>query len=173
MGCSYQNTITSQSTSLHQSRDFIWNPLSLIWIISITNLFLLFNEEFKPGNHLIDLFSDRFSFYPYSSNIKKHMEKLDNITFRVLLNTYSSIVVSNTSIKNHIVTFILYIHLYNKPIIKTIHRVVNVTTTEAELFTIQCGINQVVSITNVNYIVIITDSLYTAKRIFDSSSHPH
>ena len=101
------------------------------------------------------------------------MEKLDNITFRVLSNTYSSIVVSNTSIKNHIVTFILYIHLYNKPIIKTIHRVVNVTTTEAELFTIQCGINQVVSITNVNYIVIITDSLYTAKRIFDSSSHPH
>ena len=101
------------------------------------------------------------------------MEKLDNITFRVLLNTYSSIVVSNTSIKNHIVTFILYIHLHNKPIIKTIYRVVNVTTTEAELFTIQCGINQVVSITNVNYIVIITDSLYTAKRIFDSSSHPH
>jgi len=64
------------------------------------------------------------------------MEKLDNITFRASLNTYSSIVVSDASIKNHIAVFILHTHSHNKPVIKTIHRAVNVTTTETKLFAI-------------------------------------
>jgi len=81
--------------------------------------------------------------------------------------------VSNASIKNHITTSISHIHSYNKPIIKTIHRAINITTTEAKLFTICCGINQAVANFNVNYIVIITNSLHTAKRIFDSSVHPY
>jgi len=135
--------------------------------------FSFFNEELKPGNSLIDTFSDRFSFYLYSPNIKKHMEKLDNITFRALSNTYSSIIVSNTSIKNHIAISILYIYLHSKPVIKTIYRTVNVTTTETKLFAIQYGINQAVSVTNINHIVIIMDSIDAAKRIFDSSSHPY
>ena len=40
--------------------------------------FSFFNEEFRPGNCLIDSFSDRFSFHLHFSNIKKHMEELDN-----------------------------------------------------------------------------------------------
>ena len=99
-------------------------------------LFSFFNEEFKLGNCLIDLFSDIFSFYPHFPNIKKHMEKLDDIIFRASSNIYSSIVVSDTSIKNHVIMSISYIHSHNKPIIKTIYRAVNTTTTEAELFAI-------------------------------------
>ena len=135
--------------------------------------FSFFNEEFKPRNCLIDSFSDWFYFYSCSPNIKKHIEKLDNIIFRVLSNSSSSIIVSDVSIKNHVAMSISHIHSYNKSVIKTIYRAVNVTTTEAKLFTIWCSINQAVSITNINHIVIITDSLYTAKRIFDSSSHPY
>ena len=135
--------------------------------------FFFFNKEFKLGNCLIDIFSDRFSFYLHSPNIKKHMEKLDNITFRASSNTYSLIIVSDASIKNHVVTSISDIHSHNKLIIKTIHRAINVTTTEAKLFAIQCGINQVVSVTNINYIVIIMDSLHTTKRIFNSSSYSY
>ena len=135
--------------------------------------FLVFDKEFNPGNQLIDSFSDQFYFYPHSSNIKNHIKNLNNITFRASSNTSSSIIVSNASIKNHIATSISHIHLHNKPVIKTIHRAVNITTTEAELFTIQYGINQVVGITNINYIIVISDSLHTAKRIFDSSSHPY
>ena len=52
-----------------------------------------------------------------------------------------------------------------------IHKAVNVTTTEAKLFAIWCGINQVVGITSVNCIVVIMDSLHAAKKIFDSSLH--
>ena len=103
--------------------------------------FSFFNEEFKLGNHLIDLFSDFSSFYPHSSNNKNHIGKLDNITLRALFNPSSTIIVSDASIMNHIATLISHIHSFNKPIIKTIHRAINVTTTAAKLFTIQCSIN--------------------------------
>jgi len=98
---------------------------------------------------------------------------LDEIVLRASSNPSSTIIVSDTSIKNHITTSISHIHSYNKPVVKTMHRAINVTTTEAKLFMICCGINQVVANSNVNYIVIITNSLYTAKRIFNSSVHPY
>ena len=65
------------------------------------------------------------------------------------------------------------IYSYNRPIIKTIHYVVNITSTKAKLFTIRCRINQAISIPNVKYIVIITDFLYMAKKIFNSLIHPY
>jgi len=53
--------------------------------------FSVFNKEFSLGNHLIDSFSDQFSFYPHSSNIKKHIKNLDDIAFRASSNSSSSI----------------------------------------------------------------------------------
>ena len=44
--------------------------------------FSFFNKEFKPGNRLIDLFSDYFSLHFHSSNTRKHIEKLDEIVLR-------------------------------------------------------------------------------------------
>ena len=119
----------------------------------------------------MNLFSDHFSFHFYSSNTKKHIKKLDEIALRALSNSSSTIIVSDASIKYHVTTLISHIHSYNKLVIKTMHRAINVTTTEAELFAIYCGINQAVANSDVNYIVIITNSLHTAKRIFDSSVH--
>ena len=46
-----------------------------------------------------------------------------------------------------------------------------VTSSEAELFAIRCGINQAISKDNISKIIIITDSIHIAKRIFDLSSH--
>ena len=134
--------------------------------------FSFFNKEFESGNRLIDLFSDCFSFYFCSLNSKKHIEKLDKIAFRASSNPLSTIVVSDTSIKNHVITSILHIHSYNKPVIKTLHKAINITTTEAEPFAICCGINQAVTNQDVNHIVVITDSLHAIK-IFDSSIHSY
>ena len=133
--------------------------------------FLPFNKEFDPRNHLIDFFSDHFSFYFQSKNIKNYIKALDNITLKASSDPASFIIISDISIKNHITMSILHIYLYNKPIIKTIHQAVNITFTEAELFAIHCSINQVINVPNINYIVIIIDSLHTAKRIFDSLMH--
>jgi len=135
--------------------------------------FSFFNEEFKLGNHLIDLFSDHFSFHPHSSNAKKHIKKLDDIALRTSSNLSSTIIVSDASIKNYIATLISHIHFFNKPVVKTIHRVINVTMTKAKLFAIQCGINQAIVNSNINHIVVITDSLYATRRIFDSSVYPY
>ena len=135
--------------------------------------FSFFNEEFKPGNCLIDLFSDCFSFHSHFPNIKKHIEKLDDKTFRASSNPSSAIIISDASIKNHITMLISHIHSFNKHVVKTIHRVVNVTITEAKLFTIQCSINQAIDITNVNHIVVITNSLHAARRIFDFLLYPY
>jgi len=82
-----------------------------------------------------------------------------------------SVVIVDASIRNNIATFIAHTHSHNRPVTKIVHHMVNVTTTEAELFAIRCGINQAVSIPNTNYIVVITDSLHTAMKIFDFSLH--
>ena len=101
--------------------------------------FSFFNKEFKLGNCLINSFSDQFSFHLHSLNIKKHIKNLDKIVFRASSNPSSSIVISDASIKNYIAMSISYIYLHDKPVIKMIHKAVNVTTTEAELFAIQCS----------------------------------
>jgi len=66
---------------------------------------------------------------------------------------------TNTSIKNNIVISIIYIYVHDKPVIKTIHYVVNVMSMEAELFTIRCGINQATTISDISKIIIIMDSI--------------
>ena len=82
-----------------------------------------------------------------------------------------TIIVSDPSIKNQVATLITYIHIHNKTVIKILHYVVNITFTKAELCAIRCGINQATQVTNINYIIIITDSIYRAKQIFNSSIH--
>jgi len=54
----------------------------------------------------------------------------------------TTIVVTDTSIKNKVAISILHTHTHNNPIAKTIHRAVHVTSTKAELFIIRCDINQ-------------------------------
>ena len=55
----------------------------------------------------------------------------------------------------------------------TIHYAINITITEAKLFAIRYEINQAIYITNILYIIIITDTIYLAKKIFDSSIYPY
>ena len=54
-----------------------------------------------------------------------------------------------------------------------IHHAINITLTEAKLFAIRCRINQAVQIKNFFYIIVITDTLYAAQKIFDSLIHPY
>jgi len=86
---------------------------------------------------------------------------------------YITIVVTDASIKNDIATSISHVHLVNHPLTKTVHHAAFVTSTEAELFTIRCGINQACNKESVSKIIIVTDSIHTVKKIFDSKSHPY
>ena len=66
----------------------IWLKSPLIDVDNKHNKFFpsfsFFNKEFEPGNRLIDLFSDYFLFHFHSSNLKKHIEKLDKIHYLTL-----------------------------------------------------------------------------------------
>ena len=46
-----------------------------------------------------------------------------------------------------------------------------VTTIKAKLFAIRYSINQAMQIMNIHHIIVITDSIYAAKRIFDLLIH--
>jgi len=82
-----------------------------------------------------------------------------------------ALVVTDASIKNNIATSILYIHIANLPLTKMVHHLVFVSSTEAEFFTIRYDINQACIKENISKIIVITDSIHVAKKIFDSKLH--
>jgi len=135
--------------------------------------FSFFNKEFNPGNHIVDIFPDYFSFHPCPLNIKKHIENLEEIMLWASSDPFSSIVLLDVNIKNQVATSILHIHSFNKPIVKTLHRAINITTAKAKLFAICCGINQAVANHNIKHIIVITDFFHIARKIFDSFTHPY
>ena len=73
------------------------------------------------------------------------------------------VVVSDASVKNQVATSIAHIYVFNNPIIKTLYHVINITTTEAELFAIGCSINQAIQIMDIHCIIVIMNSIYAAK----------
>jgi len=134
-----------------------------------------FNKEFALKSWLIDTFSSCFSFYlstkQNDNKFKTHIQLLDDISLKSSLDPTITLIVSDVSIKNYVAISILHIYVHNKLVIKTLHHTMNVTTTEAELFTIRCGINQTTNLNGINKIIIITDFIHTVKKIFDSLSH--
>ena len=135
--------------------------------------FLSTHSELAPSSRIIDTFSDRFSF---NFCIKEKSDKtcihqLDSMVIEASFSQSTAIVALDASIKNNITTSISHTHTSNQPLIKTLHYAVFVTSTEAEMFVIRCSINQVTARTNISKIVIITDSIHAAKKIFNSSSH--
>ena len=131
------------------------------------------NLEFSPGLQVIDNFSDQISFVlNKEKNNKLRAQNLDKIVLESSSSPSIAIITSDVSIKNLIATSIVHIHTHNKPIIKTIHYTVNVTSTKTELFTIKCSINQSSCLDYISKIIVITDSIHAVKRIFDLFIHP-
>jgi len=83
----------------------------------------------------------------------------------------TAIIAMDASIKNNIAISILHMHILNQPLIKTLHHAVFVTSSEAKLFAIRYSISQASPKKNVSKIIIITDSIHVAKKIFDLLSY--
>jgi len=86
---------------------------------------------------------------------------------------FTVIVVTDISIKNNIATSILYIHIVNSPLIKTLHYTAFVMSTEAELFVIRYSINQTYIRENISKIIVVTNFIHVAKKIFNLSLHSY
>jgi len=134
------------------------------------------NPKFKPGNRIIDCFSNRFSFHLFRKNsdclFKSCIQQLDNLAIKSSNTPSNALVVMDASIKNNMAFSIAHIHIHNKPIIKMLHHAVNITSMEAEFFAIRCGINQAMHLQYVSKIIVVTNSIHTARKIFNPSSHP-
>jgi len=88
------------------------------------------------------------------------------------LSQSTAIITTDASIKNNIATSISHMHISNQPLTKTIHHTAFVTSVEAELFAIRCGINQASAKKSISKIIVITNSIHVTKKIFDPMSHP-
>ena len=133
------------------------------------------NPEFSPGSRVINIFLDKFSFNlaTKGKNASSHSQQLDNMIIQASMSPHTAIVVSDMSIKNDIATSISHIHIHDQPLVKTVHHAAFVTCTEAELFAIRCGISQACNKESTSKIIVITDSIHAAKKIFDNKSHPY
>jgi len=87
--------------------------------------FDLFSSEFSFRDRLIDIFSSHFSFYftnrKSKESTKTYIHKLNKITFQVLVNSKSVVIILDTSIKNQVTILIVHVYTYNSFIIKIIH----------------------------------------------------
>ena len=102
-------------------------------------------------------------------DIKFRAQELDKLTLKSSLFPLVALIALDASIKNNVATFITHIHMVDKPLTKTIHHAINVTSTEAELFAIRCGINQSIHFDNISKIIVITDFIHAAQKIFQTS----
>jgi len=133
------------------------------------------DRELTPGSRVIDTFQDQFLFNlsNKAKNDTARPQQLDDMTIVSSLSPHTALVVSDASIKHDIATLVSHIHMRDKPLINTVHHVVFVTSTEAELFTIRCGLNQACNEEEISKIIVVTDSIHVAKKIFDTKSHPY
>jgi len=133
------------------------------------------NSEFQSGNRIIDNFSNCVSFHLFSKcnnhTFKKCIQQLNTLAIESSNPLTNALVITDTSIKNDVAVSIAHIDIHNKPMVKTLHYTINVTTSEAEFFAIRCGIIQAVCSHEISKIIIVTDSIHAAKKIFNLSSH--
>ena len=134
------------------------------------------NQEFIPGSHIIDIFSDCLSFNLATKKDKEknkiHTYELNTMVLHNSLSPHTALVITDASIKKNIVASILHIHIANHLLTKTVYHASFVTSMEVELFAIRCGINQTCSNEVISKIIVVTDSIHAARKIFNSSSHP-
>ena len=127
----------------------------------LNKVFLAFdslNEELSPGFHLIDNFSNFFSFHLVNwkdTDAKAiYQNEINNIYENSSINQNTISTISDVTVKNNITTLVLYIQRGHEIVTKTIHHIMNISSTEAELFAIRCDISQATQMQDIIHIVV-------------------
>ena len=135
------------------------------------------HPEFSPSHRVIDIFPSCFSFHLFNkqkdNSFKTRIQQLDNLAIKSSSTPSHALVIMDAGIKNNVATSISHTHIHNKPVTKTLHYVANVTSIKAKLFTIRCDINQTISYNGVSKIIVIIDSIHSAKNIFNLVSNSY
>ena len=138
----FGNRISKQQQKLKSSIIDMNNYLNRIF-----SYFDSLNDIFHPG-HIIDIFPSCFPVADHTSDESKitHCKRLDKIIIKSSSDPRTVAIILDMSIQNNITTSIIYIHFFNNLLKITLYHAINVTSIEAELFAIRCGIDQAIQI---------------------------
>jgi len=143
------------------------NQYSLLLTSSILNLPL--NKELSTSFLVVFFFH---SFNKHNNNSLAFLShQLNSLALFFSENYTCTFIITNASIKNNVAISIAYIHIHDKPVVKTLYFAVNINSTEAKLFAIRYSINQATNSISICKIIVITDSIYVAKKIFELLLH--
>ena len=169
----HQHPVSLKSLTSHQRsnvKGHLVNSNNKLY--RIFSSFSPLHPELYLGSRIIDNFSDHF-FFNLAIRNKNCFQQLDNMVLELSSFPSTAIIVMDASIKNNIATSILHVHIANCSLIKTLHHAAFIMTTEAKLFAIRYSINQACTKENVSKIIIVTNSIHVAKKIFNTLLHSY
>ena len=147
-------------------------------LLNFTECFDPLHAEATLGCRLLDSFPDHISFHPCNcSSLNDHntyLESLDHLCLEASLSSSTLVVVTDANVIPSIhMQAVSAVHLWNLgqqvPSSKALAS--RTTAPDAELFAIRLGIVKATSIA-IEHIILITDSLGSARRAVDPSMHP-
>ena len=147
-------------------------------LLNLTECFDHLHVETTLGCRLLDSFSDCISFYLYNcsslSNCKTHLQSLDRLCLEVSSSPSTLVVVTDASvIPSRHMQAVSAAHIWNlgQQVLSSKTPASRITAPDAELFAIRLGIDKATSMA-IECIILITDSLGSARRAVDPFVHP-
>ena len=148
---------------------------------SLLNLIECFNPlhaEATPGYRLLDSFPDHISFHPYNCSsfrdCKTYLQSLDYLCLKASSFPSTLVVVTDASVTlSRCMQAVSAVHIWNlgQQVSSSKALAGKTTAPNAKLFAIRLGIAKATSMA-IKYIILITDSLGSARRAVDPSVHP-
>ena len=146
-------------------------------LLSLTECFNPLDAKTTPGCRLLDSFTNHISFYPCNrsslNNRNTHLESLDHLCLEASSSPSTLVVATDTSvIPSRCMQAISAVHIWNLGQQVTFSKALagRTTASDAELFAIRLGVSKATSI-DIEHIILITDSLGSARRSVDPSVH--
>jgi len=132
---------------------------------------------FSLGSRVVDHFPSRFSFHsPLSSSdedLYHHLQNLDQAFRSSQTALHNIAIVADRGIKkSQVATAVAHIWSENSIIQCLQANLINVTSIEAELMAIHLGLIPAMEEENIHNIIVITDSIAAAKKVFESKTDP-
>jgi len=132
---------------------------------------------FSPGSRVVNHFSSRISFHSSSSSSDEdlfyHLQNLDCAFKTLQMSSNNITIIANGGVKkSHIATAVAYVWFDNSVTQRLQVNSINVTSIEAKLMAICLGLIPTIEKENIYDIVIITDSIAVARKIFKSKVDP-
>jgi len=132
---------------------------------------------FSPGSRVVDHFPSRFSFHSPSSSsdedLYHHLQNLNQAFRSSQTAPHNITIVADIGIKkSQVATAVAHIWSENSIVQCLQANSINVTSIEAELMAIRLGLIPTMEEENVHNIIVITDSIAAAKKVFESKTDP-